>query len=247
MPDAEIRGLLLQKYYRRRKERLIGLTPSDFDGAVNPHQIQIIAGQLADHGLIHWRASRGQGGSGGGMGTITPAGMDVVEGRTPAPLPIQLPQQSGRPAPDSGASVAVATDRLVEWPQATLSRATMASLPPYPHRLVKFEPPGAPSEEYFLPSDKLIAGNPRQCIWKQYADSSGKFFAGRWSSEIGKWRIAYTEEEYCQILHGTSIITDTDGNALTVSAGDSLVVPRGFVGTWEVIAPTHKIYVIYEP
>ena len=124
---------------------------------------------------------------------------------------------------------------------------TMASRQTNPQHLVKFESPGAPTEEYFLPSEKLIAGNPRQCVWKHYADSSGKFFAGLWSSEVGKWRIAYTEEEYCQILHGSSIITDAHGNAVTVSAGDSLVVPRGFIGTWEVVAPTQKIYVIYEP
>jgi uncharacterized cupin superfamily protein len=104
----------------------------------------------------------------------------------------------------------------------------------------------ASAEEYFLPGDKLIAGNPKQCVWKHYADASGKFFAGIWGSEVGKWRVAYTEEEYCQILQGISIIADTAGNALTVAAGDSVVVPRGFVGTWEVVEPTRKIYVIYE-
>jgi len=113
--------------------------------------------------------------------------------------------------------------------------------------LLKFESSGAIAEEYFLPSDKLIAGNPRQCVWKHYADASGKFFAGIWRSEVGKWRISYTEEEYCQILQGTSIIEDSAGHAVTVSAGDSVVVPRGFVGTWEVVEPTQKIYVIYDP
>jgi uncharacterized cupin superfamily protein len=33
---------------------------------------------------------------------------------------------------------------------------------------------------------------------------------------------------------------------MTLSAGDSVVIPRGFVGTWEVVEPTQKIYVIYE-
>jgi uncharacterized cupin superfamily protein len=113
--------------------------------------------------------------------------------------------------------------------------------------VVKFDPSSAIVEEYFLPSDKLLAGNPKQRVWKQYTDGSGKFFAGVWSSEVGKWRIAYTEEEYCQILQGTSIIADTLGNDVTVSAGDSVIIPRGFVGTWEVLEPTQKIYVIYEP
>lgn len=58
----------------------------------------------------------------------------------------------------------------------------------------KFDPAGVVAEEYFLPRDRLIAGN-----------------------------------------------------ATTVAAGDSLVVPRGFVGTWEVVEPTSKTYVIYEP
>jgi uncharacterized cupin superfamily protein len=101
-------------------------------------------------------------------------------------------------------------------------------------------------EEYFLAPEKLVSGNPKQSLWTHYADPSGKFFAGLWQSEVGKWRIAYTEEEYCQVLQGRSILTDALGNAVTVSAGESFVIPRGFVGTWEVLEPTRKIFVIYE-
>ena len=102
------------------------------------------------------------------------------------------------------------------------------------------------AEEYFLPSEKLLAGNPKQSLWNHYTDSSGKFSAGVWHSEIGKWKISYTEEEYCQILVGASIITDSVGQAVTVTVGDRFVIPKGFAGTWEVVAPTKKIYVIYE-
>lgn len=109
-----------------------------------------------------------------------------------------------------------------------------------------FEASAVTAEEYFLPAEKLISGNPRQQVWNHYSDPSEKFFAGLWRSEVGKWRISYTEEEYCQILEGTSIITDSEGHAVTVCAGDNLIVPRGFVGTWEVVNPTKKIYVIYE-
>jgi uncharacterized protein len=110
----------------------------------------------------------------------------------------------------------------------------------------RFDTGHVAAQEYFLPGEKLLAGNPKQSVWNHYGDTSEKFFAGLWHSEIGKWKISYTEEEFCQILEGISIITDTDGNAVTVSAGDNLVVPRGFVGTWEVVQPTKKIYVIYE-
>src|SRR5215469_2525845 len=116
-----------------------------------------------------------------------------------------------------------------------------------PNSVHVLAPPEARGEEYFLPAEKLIDGNPRQTLWQQYSDASGKFFAGAWHSEVGKWQVAYTEEEYYQILQGISVITDSAGNALTVRPGDRFVIPRGFIGTWEVIEPTRKLYVIYEP
>lgn len=102
-------------------------------------------------------------------------------------------------------------------------------------------------ERYHLAPEKLLAGNPLQSVWLQYTDTSGRFFAGEWHSEVGRWKIAYTEEEHCRMLEGTSIITDEAGHAVTVTAGDSFVVPRGFVGTWEVVVPSRKAFVIYEP
>jgi hypothetical protein len=113
MSIDELRGLMLEKYYQRRKERLIGLLPSDFDGKLSEHEIQSIAGQLADHGLIHWRPNPGLGGAGSGMGTITAAGIEAVEGRVPAPMDIRLSQDRNRaPAAHARLSVGAAMDQL---------------------------------------------------------------------------------------------------------------------------------------
>ncbi len=101
-------------------------------------------------------------------------------------------------------------------------------------------------EEYFVAPEKRLAGNPKQQVWLRYTDPSGKFMAGTWASEAGKWKIAYTEEEYCELLEGESIITDAAGNSRRVRAGDRVVIPRGFTGSWEVVTPTKKIFVIYE-
>jgi uncharacterized protein len=115
-----------------------------------------------------------------------------------------------------------------------------------PPSILKFDDSRAAAEEYFLPAGKLLAGNPRQRLWQHYADATGRFSSGVWQSEVGKWTITYTEEEYCQLLEGVSVLTDSSGKAVRVSAGDSFVIPRGFTGTWEVLEPTRKIYVIYE-
>lgn len=106
---------------------------------------------------------------------------------------------------------------------------------------------GTRRHEYHLPGEKLLRGNPLQQAWSAYEGSEGRFHSGVWRSEVGKWRVNYSEEEYCEILEGVSVIADERGNVVTVRKGDRFVVPRGFAGTWEVVEPTRKIYVIYEP
>ena len=112
--------------------------------------------------------------------------------------------------------------------------------------LVKFDGLNTTPETYYIDADKLISGNPKQSLWNHYSDATGQFFSGEWHSEVGKWRINYTEEEYCRLLEGVSVITDAAGNATTLRAGDSFVVPGGFSGTWEVLEPTRKLYAIYQ-
>jgi uncharacterized cupin superfamily protein len=111
--------------------------------------------------------------------------------------------------------------------------------------LIRLDTLPAP-ETYRLPAEKLIEGDPLQTLWMQHTDTSGQFFTGLWRSEPGTWRIAYTEEEFCHVLEGRSIVTDAEGQAFTVAAGDQFVMPRGFVGTWQVLETTTKRFVIYE-
>ena len=106
--------------------------------------------------------------------------------------------------------------------------------------------PSTEPERYFLPTEKLISGNPEQRLWSQYTDASGQFFAGVWESEPGAWRVRYTEEEHCRIVSGRSRLTAADGTVTEVGPGDEFVIARGFEGVWEVLERTRKTYVIYE-
>ncbi|UUW70917.1 cupin domain-containing protein [Pseudomonas oryzihabitans] len=105
---------------------------------------------------------------------------------------------------------------------------------------------GQPTDQYRLPAEKRLAGDPLQSLWLDYEDGSGVFAVGHWHSEVGKWRVSYTEEEYCQILEGVSLVTDDQGHPTRLEPGSSFVVPRGFQGTWEVVEPTLKRFVVYE-
>ncbi len=102
-------------------------------------------------------------------------------------------------------------------------------------------------EEYATPAEKCIDGRPLQRTWHHFTSEDGNFFAGLWEAEPGRWRIKYTENEFCQILEGHSILRDEDGNETDLKAGDNLVIPAGFEGEWQVVETTKKIYVIYEP
>jgi uncharacterized protein len=117
---------------------------------------------------------------------------------------------------------------------------------PMPRPVVPLAAASAEADSYLVPPEKRLAGNPRQTVWMQYEDPSKRFFVGEWHSEVGKWKVSYTEEEYCEMLSGTSVVTDEAGRSETFRAGDCFVVPRGFVGTWEVVEPTRKRFVIYE-
>ncbi len=101
-------------------------------------------------------------------------------------------------------------------------------------------------EEYYVDAGKLIDGNPKQSLWLEYEDPTGQFCSGVWGSEVGAWRIRYTEEEYCRIIEGHSLIVSDAGEEFAVKAGDEFVIPAGFSGVWRVVEPTRKRFVIYE-
>ena len=102
-------------------------------------------------------------------------------------------------------------------------------------------------DEYQTPADKCVRGQPMQRAWNHFTSGDGKFFAGLWEGEPGCWRVTYTENEFCQILSGRSILRSAGGEAFELGPGDNFVIPAGFEGQWEVVETTKKIYAIYEP
>jgi uncharacterized cupin superfamily protein len=94
--------------------------------------------------------------------------------------------------------------------------------------------------------ERILAGIPRARVANQYAEPGGQFFCGIWTSTAGKWRVRYTEHEFCVLLEGRVRIESAAGERLDLRAGDAFVVPAGFEGTWEVTEPAKKWYAIFE-
>lgn len=102
-------------------------------------------------------------------------------------------------------------------------------------------------EEALTPLEKCTRGQPLQRTWHHFTSADDQFFAGEWEAEPGCWNIDYSENEFCRILSGRSVLRDTAGNERTLEAGDEFVIPAGFKGQWEVLETTRKTYVIYQP
>ncbi|MBV8048974.1 MAG: DUF861 domain-containing protein [Paludibacterium sp.] len=94
--------------------------------------------------------------------------------------------------------------------------------------------------------DRRIEGECRQQVVNHYTDPSGQFHAGLWRGGIGRWRVKYTEHEFCTLLEGHVRLSDRHGQTVDLRPGDHFVIPAGFEGEWQVLAPACKTYALFE-
>ena len=95
-------------------------------------------------------------------------------------------------------------------------------------------------------ADRLIEGAPQHGVANYFSDPTNQFFAGRWSSTPGTWRVRYTEHELCVITSGKVLIKKDGGPSFSAGPGDAFVIPAGFSGTWTVLESCTKIYAMFE-
>jgi len=103
--------------------------------------------------------------------------------------------------------------------------------------------------EYDHPrAERLVRGNPQRTTWNHYTNASGEVFAGVWTCEVGSWRIEMgpTEDEFFFVTQGRCRLIDDIGVAVEVKVGESLVIPAGFKGVFDVLEPLQKHYMIVE-
>lgn len=97
-----------------------------------------------------------------------------------------------------------------------------------------------------IPAEKLIHGTPQVRTVVLYENASQKLSAGTWEASPGKWRVAYSEWEYVEVVSGTCLVEGDDGQQIAAGPGDKFVIEPGFTGTWEVLSAMQKNWVVRE-
>ena len=101
-----------------------------------------------------------------------------------------------------------------------------------------------PAEEPFIAPEDVLEGRHRprgeilyrgdQLIMEVYEDDAATFNFGK----------PTPYDEFVQVLSGKLILTGSDGVAQEFIAGDTLVVPKGFSGTWKMLGNYRELVVI---
>jgi uncharacterized cupin superfamily protein len=111
---------------------------------------------------------------------------------------------------------------------------------------IAFDSALPPVQEYRPDAGRIVSGDPLQRVWNYYSSTDGHFHSGIWECAVGKWRVVFTESEFCHLLAGVIVVTGEDGSERTFRAGGAFVSPAGFTGWWDVREPARKYYAIYE-
>jgi len=76
----------------------------------------------------------------------------------------------------------------------------------------------------------------------------GSASAGSWHCTEGGWdspaKRGTTEVFY--VLVGEGCVTDVDGTKHTFGAGDTVVLPKGWSGRWDVTKAIHKVWIVHD-
>mmetsp|Transcript_30407 Transcript_30407/g.63745 ORF Transcript_30407/g.63745 Transcript_30407/m.63745 type:complete len:329 (+) Transcript_30407:299-1285(+) len=105
----------------------------------------------------------------------------------------------------------------------------------------------------FFSLDKLVSKGPRATKdWGSPQDGTrkladdGMLRGGSWYCSEGGWpspnQKAHTEIFY--VLEGHGMLGDSDGAKHYFGPGDTVIIPKGHTGRWDVHTPIHKIWAV---
>ncbi|MES0199096.1 cupin domain-containing protein [Mesorhizobium sp. M7A.F.Ca.US.008.03.1.1] len=90
----------------------------------------------------------------------------------------------------------------------------------------------------------VVEGKPTMQTAVQHTTEDGKVLSGTWRATPGTYHATYTDYEFVHMIAGRIIITPDGGTPVEVGPGDAFVVEADFKGTWKIIEPVTKHFVV---
>ncbi len=95
-----------------------------------------------------------------------------------------------------------------------------------------------------LPGWIAVEGSPTMQTAVQHTTADGKVMSGTWRASVGTYHATYTDYEFVHMIAGRIIITPDGGAPVEVGPGDAFVVEADFKGTWKILEPVTKHFVV---
>jgi len=117
--------------------------------------------------------------------------------------------------------------------------------------IMHFDRNATPTEQVKYPNDMVVKGDGAfdgsYTSLIEYRSTDRKFTVALWESGPGILKTdGYPHDEYCLVLEGHLIITNQSGRREEFGPGDTFVIPKGWVGTWNMTTRLKKQYVAFE-
>ena len=95
-----------------------------------------------------------------------------------------------------------------------------------------------------LPCWVVVEGRPTMKTAVQHTTADGKVMSGTWQATQGTYHATYTDYEFVHMIAGRIVITPDGGTPVEVGPGDAFVVEADFKGTWKIVEPVTKHFVV---
>jgi uncharacterized protein len=77
-------------------------------------------------------------------------------------------------------------------------------------------------------------------LWEEGEQSSGI-----WECTAGPSHWTLETHEFVHLLTGRMTVTPDGGESVELGAGDTMLFPKGWSGTWDIAETLRKVYVIF--
>jgi uncharacterized cupin superfamily protein len=108
-------------------------------------------------------------------------------------------------------------------------------------------PSSAPLTDHFVYPPQIPVGSFDGAYNEATVYKSGIYAGNRvafWESEAGALRsLSFPKDEFVYVLEGTVITIETDGTKHEFHPGDTFVIPKGWVGLWDMKTKFKKMIV----